>query len=100
MQKYPISFSDFNIIENSVTCYVGGKNYLSMFQDSKSLIAFRNTLLYTLVTVPGQMALGLILPPDQYGDQGKDFLQSGNISSSDHFLGGGKSDFQVSFYVG
>lgn len=56
-----ISFSDFNIIENSVTCYVGGKNYLSMFQDSKWLIAFRNTLLYTLVTVPGQMALGLIL---------------------------------------
>lgn len=56
-----ISFSDFNIIENSVTYYVGGKNYLSMFQDSKWLIAFRNTLLYTLVTVPGQMALGLIL---------------------------------------
>lgn len=56
-----ISFSQYDILHDSVTEYVGIKHYAAMFHDGKYLIALRNTLLYALVTVPGQMLLGLIL---------------------------------------
>ena len=56
-----ISFSDYDVIGNSVNQYVGLRNYLQMFRNSKWQISLRNTLLYTLVTVPGQMFLGLLL---------------------------------------
>lgn len=56
-----ISFTDFNVIKNEVTQFVGAKNYLDLLKDKNYLIAFRNTLLYALVTVPGQMFFGLIL---------------------------------------
>lgn len=56
-----ISFTDFNVIKNEVTEYVGLKNYLDLLKDPNYLISFRNTLLYVLVTVPGQMVFGLIL---------------------------------------
>ena len=56
-----ISFTDFNVIKNEVTEFVGAKNYLDLLKDKNYLIAFRNTLLYALVTVPGQMFFGLIL---------------------------------------
>ena len=56
-----ISFTDFNVIKNEVTEFVGAKNYLALLKDKNYLIAFRNTLLYALVTVPGQMFFGLIL---------------------------------------
>ena len=56
-----ISFTDFNVIQNKANAFVGGQNYLALLTDKSYLSACRNTLLYTLVTVPGQMALGLIL---------------------------------------
>lgn len=56
-----ISFTDFDVIGNSVNEYVGFKNYLELFTDKDYLLSFRNTILYVLVTVPGQMILGLIL---------------------------------------
>lgn len=56
-----ISFTDFNVIGNSINKYVGLKNYLNMFGDPKWWISLRNTVLYALVTVPGQMFLGLVL---------------------------------------
>ena len=56
-----ISFTEFNVIKNEVTAYVGAKNYLDLFRDKNYLLAFRNTLLYTLVTVSGQMFFGLVL---------------------------------------
>lgn len=56
-----ISFTDFNVIQNEVNEYVGLRNYLTLLTDKNYLLAFRNTLLYTLVTVPGQMAFGLVL---------------------------------------
>lgn len=56
-----ISFTDFNVIKNEITDYVGLKNYTELFRDKHYLIAFRNTLLYALVTVPGQMFIGLVL---------------------------------------
>ncbi len=56
-----ISFSKYDILHNAMTEYVGFTHYIKMFQDGKYLIALRNTLLYALVTVPGQMLLGLVL---------------------------------------
>ena len=56
-----ISFSSYDILADSVTEYVGLSNYTSFLSDRKYLLALRNTILYTLVTVPGQMFLGLIL---------------------------------------
>lgn len=56
-----ISVADYNIIGNQVNKYIGLQNYTKMLQDPKYLISLRNTLLYTLITVPGQMIFGLIL---------------------------------------
>lgn len=55
-----ISFTEFNVIKNEVIQFVGVKNYVDVIKDKHYLIAFRNTLLYTIVTVPGQMFLGLV----------------------------------------
>ena len=56
-----ISFTDFNVIQNRPNAWVGLRNYLSLLSDQNYRIAFRNTILYALVTVPGQMACGLVL---------------------------------------
>lgn len=40
--------------------FIGFSNYVSVFRDETFRITFANTLLYTLVTVPAQMALGLL----------------------------------------
>lgn len=56
-----ISFSSFDILQDRMTEFVGLRHYAAMFSDSKYQLALRNTLLYTLVTVPGQMLLGLVL---------------------------------------
>jgi multiple sugar transport system permease protein len=41
--------------------FIGLENYKEVLQDKYFHIAFENTLLYTLVTVPGQMILGLLI---------------------------------------
>ncbi len=56
-----ISFTEFNVIKNEAVRFVGVQNYVDVIKDRHYLTAFRNTLLYTLVTVPGQMFLGLVL---------------------------------------
>lgn len=56
-----ISFTEFNVIRNEVVRFVGLQNYADIIKDRHYLTAFRNTLLYTIVTVPGQMFLGLVL---------------------------------------
>lgn len=56
-----ISMTEFNVIKNEVIEFVGLKNYWDIVKDPHYRLAFRNTILYTLVTVPGQMFFGLIL---------------------------------------
>lgn len=56
-----ISFSEFNVIQNKIVEFVGFKNYTDLFSDHQYLIAFRNSVLYTLVSVPGQIFFGLVL---------------------------------------
>jgi len=64
---YPIfkslimSFYDWKIIGSSR--FVGLKNYISIFRDPVLNISWRNTIIYSLGTVPGQMiiAMGIAL---------------------------------------
>ena len=56
-----ISLFDYNIIKNQTGSFLGLANYAKLLQDGNWLLALRNTSLYALVTVPGQMLLGLVL---------------------------------------
>ena len=56
-----ISLFYYNIIKNQTGSFLGLANYAKLLQDGNWLLALRNTSLYALVTVPGQMLLGLIL---------------------------------------
>ena len=40
--------------------FIGLENYKAVLGDETFRIAFENTIIYTLVTVPGQMILGLL----------------------------------------
>lgn len=40
--------------------FIGLQNYIDVLSDETFRVAFANTLIYTLVTVPGQMILGLL----------------------------------------
>ena len=46
-----------NMFEHS---FAGLSNYAAVLSDATFRTAFANTLIYTLVTVPGQMVLGLL----------------------------------------
>jgi multiple sugar transport system permease protein len=44
-----------------VSEFVGLSNYVRVFHDPVNLIALRNTVVYALISIPGQMILGLAL---------------------------------------
>lgn len=54
-----MSFAEWNLIKPSR--FVGLDNYTRALSDPVFWLALRNTLLYTVITVPGQMILGLAL---------------------------------------
>jgi multiple sugar transport system permease protein len=55
-----ISFYHWSIMPNKPSTFVGLSNYLQAFKDPVVRVAFRNTLVYTLATVPGQMILAML----------------------------------------
>ncbi len=59
--SFQISFYDWNIVHPETSEWEGLQNYLGAIQDPVFRRAVVNTLVYTLVTVPGQMVLGLIV---------------------------------------
>ena len=61
LRNIQISLYDYNIIKNQTGSFLGLANYAKLLKDGSWLLALRNTSLYALVTVPGQMLLGLIL---------------------------------------
>lgn len=61
LRNIQISLYDYNIIKNQIGSFLGLSNYAKLLKDGSWLLALRNTALYALVTVPGQMLLGLIL---------------------------------------
>lgn len=54
-----ISVYDWKLLPGQVSQFVGLANYEAVFADPVFWMALRNTLLYTVITVVGQMILGL-----------------------------------------
>jgi multiple sugar transport system permease protein len=57
LYSFVMSFAEWNLIKPSR--FVGLGNYTRALRDPVFWLALRNTLFYTLVTVPGQMIFGL-----------------------------------------
>ena len=63
---YPISkmvvmsFFDWRVGLNQASPFVGLQNYVNLFSDPIARMALVNTLYYAMVSVPGQMAFGLL----------------------------------------
>jgi len=60
IKMFIMSFFDWKIGFNQVSPFVGIKNYLAVFMDPIAGKALINTMFYAIVTVPGQMILGLL----------------------------------------
>jgi multiple sugar transport system permease protein len=56
-----ISFFDWKIMPGQVSEFVGFQNYTDAFNDKTFLLSLKNTALYALVTVTGQMIVGMAL---------------------------------------
>lgn len=59
LRALQISFYDWNFIDSTKNVFVGLANYLRAFQDDIFLLSFKNTIVYVIVTVSGQLILGL-----------------------------------------
>lgn len=60
LQGFQMSFYDWQIMPGKVSEFIGLDNYIRAFNDPIFGRAFKNTLLYAIVTVPGQMALAML----------------------------------------
>ena len=56
-----ISFYDWSIMPNKASIFTGLENYVKAFKDPITGVAFKNTILYTVITVPGQMILAMLV---------------------------------------
>ena len=59
LKAFQISFYDWSIVPNKPSEYVGLENYVQALKDPIARLAFRNTVLYTIITVPGQIVLAM-----------------------------------------
>lgn len=59
LRLFWVSFSDWKLDSMITQPFIGLQNYRDVFGDRVFWTVFSNSLVYTLVTVPGQMALGL-----------------------------------------
>ena len=53
-----LSFYDWKIVGSSI--FVGFKNYINIFKDNIFILSLRNTIFYSLGSVPGQMIFAVI----------------------------------------
>lgn len=60
VKGFQMSFYNWAIMPGKTSTFIGLENYIHAFQDPVVGVAFRNTLIYTLVTVPGQMILAML----------------------------------------
>jgi multiple sugar transport system permease protein len=61
IQAFRMSFYNWNIVRPENSQFVGLANYMKAFGDPIFWTSMKNTVLYALVTVPAQMALGLLV---------------------------------------
>jgi len=59
LKAFQISFYDWSIAPNKPSEFVGLANYAQALKDPIARLAFRNTVLYTIITVPGQIVLAM-----------------------------------------
>jgi multiple sugar transport system permease protein len=59
LKSFQISFYDWSIVPNRPSEFVGLDNYAQALKDPVARLAFRNTVLYTIITVPGQIVLAM-----------------------------------------
>lgn len=60
LKTFQMSFYEWSIMPGEPNEWVGVGNYIRAFNDPVVRISLRNTFMYTLVTVPGQLILALI----------------------------------------
>ena len=60
LKTFQMSFYEWNIMPGKPSEWVGIGNYIRAFNDPVVRISLRNTAMYTLVTVPGQLVLALV----------------------------------------
>ncbi len=61
LKGFQISFYNWSVMPNTPSTFVGLDNYLRVFQDKNAGVAFKNTLLYVFVTVPGQIIFAMLI---------------------------------------
>ncbi|MCP5455869.1 MAG: sugar ABC transporter permease [Thermotogae bacterium] len=61
LNSFFMSMFKWNINPKIPNQFIGIENYINLFKDEKFYTALINTLKYTVVTVPGQLILGLII---------------------------------------
>jgi len=61
IKAFQISLYDWNIFSSAKSIFIGVDNYIKAFKDDLFWMAFKNSLLYALVTVIGQLLLGLLV---------------------------------------
>jgi multiple sugar transport system permease protein len=59
--EFYISFFDWKIMPGQTSQYIGLENYRQVLQDKTFWLSLENTVRYTVVTVIGQMVIGLAL---------------------------------------
>ena len=58
-QAFDISFQKYNILGNSK--YIGFKNYQKLFDDSRLIVMYSNTIFFTFFAVIFNTSIGLLL---------------------------------------
>jgi multiple sugar transport system permease protein len=61
LKGFQMSFYHWSIMPNKPSTFIGLDNYLKALQDPIVGVAFRNTVVYTVVSVPGQMILAMLV---------------------------------------
>jgi len=61
LKIFQLSFLNWSINPEIKSAFIGIDNYIRAFQDPVVGIALKNTIIYTAITVPGQLILGLFL---------------------------------------
>jgi multiple sugar transport system permease protein len=56
-----ISFREWNIMPGSQSPFVGFQNYIAAFKDQIFWLSLKNTAVYSLITVCGQLLFGLVV---------------------------------------
>lgn len=56
-----MGFFEYNILFPDKSKFIGLDNFVQVFKDGKFYLALRNTILYGIVTIPGQWMVGIVL---------------------------------------